>query len=55
MKIRSVQIYSHHLFREAATRLRELASDCDVVGDTDGHIRDQVIVKCCKTILRLNT
>ena len=56
--------YARHLFREATqrsdeatlqyvTRLRELSSDCDFGVDTDGHIRDQVIEKCCNKTLRL--
>ena len=55
--------YARHLFREATqrsdettlqyvTRLRELSSGCDFGGDTHGHIRDQVIVKCCNKTLR---
>ena len=56
--------YARHLFLEATqrsdktmlqyvTRLRELSSDCDFGVDTDGHIRDQVIEKCCNKTLRL--
>ena len=56
--------YARHLFREATQRsdeitlqyitgLCELASDCDYGGDTDGHIIDQVIEKCCNKTLRL--